>query len=437
MPRSKKKKIKLEKLEIPEIEEDFKPDKWQEEVLKYNGNLALRAGRQVGKSSIIAKKAVRSACENPNFKVLVIAAAQREASFIFEKIEGELMLFKDKGKNYFAEKPTQTRIKLINGSEIRSLPTGRTGYFIRGQTLDLLIGDEAAFIPDAVWTSVIPMIAVSRKTRGFGWIWVLSTPLGAEGFFYECFQDKDFKGWHISSENCPRIDEKLLKKEKARLSKNEYLQEWCGEFIDEISRFFPSEVLNKCYYQQEEEKINPRSKYFLGVDVARYGGDENAFVVSELTIDGKVRVIKCMTTERKALTETRDKVKQLNNIYSFNRIFIDDTGIGGGLTDMLIEIYKKKIIGLNNASRSIDANKRQKKILKHDLYSNALILMEKERIEIIYDEALDLSLRSIQFHYTEEEKLKISGKYDHLAEALVRACWGTKEKILKLWLQSF
>ena len=119
--RSKSYKRKKWNLDLSTIKIDTSTlDPWQKEVLKVKGNLSIRAGRQVGKSTIIAKAAVKFAMENKNVKVLVIAAAQRESSFIFEKMRGEIELLKE---NIQAEKPTMTKIVLKNGSEIHSLPT--------------------------------------------------------------------------------------------------------------------------------------------------------------------------------------------------------------------------------------------------------------------------------------------------------------------------
>lgn len=412
-------------------------DEWQKEALHSSGNLSIRAGRQVGKSTVISRKAVNFALENKNIKVLIIAAAQREASFLFEKVRCELETIQ---YNVFAEKPTMTKIVLKNGSEIHSLPTGRTGFLIRGQTIDLLIADEAAYIPELVWLSVIPMIAVSQKTRDFGWIWVISTPFGNSGFFADSFNNPSFKNFHISAEDCPRIPKDMLERERNRLSNNEFRQEWLGEFISSIDKFFPTELIKCCVENQDgsaspifsvrAENEVPRHKYWLGVDVARYGEDLNAFVVVEERENGKVRVVEALTTDRKALTQTRDKVIELNFKYSFNRIFIDDTGVGGGLTDMLVEKFKSKVIGINNKNRSDDD--RKKKILKEDLYSNALLLMEQNKLSIIPNLDLFRSLDGTKFEYTEEKNLRIFGKNQHLAEAFVRGCWGIKDKGLKL-----
>ena len=62
-------------------------DQWQKDVLEHEGNVVIRSGRQVGKSVVIAEKAVRFAVENSGTVTLVIAASQRQSGLLFEKIK--------------------------------------------------------------------------------------------------------------------------------------------------------------------------------------------------------------------------------------------------------------------------------------------------------------------------------------------------------------
>jgi len=60
--------------------------------------------------------------------------------------------------------------------------------------------------------------------------------------------------------------------------------------------------------------------------------------------------------------------------------------------------------------------------------------MERDHIDIISDLDLLRSLKSMTFEYTTNANLRIYGKYSHLSEAFVRACWCVKAKNLKLFL---
>jgi len=286
------------------------------------------------------------------------------------------------------------------------------------------------------------MLAVSQKLRKFGWTILLSTPSGKGGYYYNSFTDPDFKAFHISSENCSRIPKDFLRKEKARMTKAEYRQEYLGEFTDEWNQFFPTDLIKKSmtFISWEKEKdYNPNARYYLGVDIARYGGDENAFIICEMD-KNQLKIIKCQTTSRVSTTDTLGRIKHLDSIWNFNKIFIDDGGVGGSVTDVLIDSLGRKVMGLNNASKRLQIQGEEKKrgILKEDLYSNALMLLETGRLELISDLSLLRSLKSITYEYgdikTGYKNVKIYGDYAHLAEAMVRACWCIKERGLNLYV---
>lgn len=416
-------------------------DRWQEEVLAFDGNVALRTGRQVGKSVVVAEKVVRFALKNEGTVSLVIAASQRQSSLLFDKIRTTLELL---DVDCFAEVPTLTRIVLKNGSKIYSLPAGKTGHFIRGFTVDLLVADEAAYIPECVWLSVVPMIAVSRQTRGFGHIILLSTPFGKGGYFFNAFSDPDFKTWHVSSEDCPRIPKLLLAKERKRLSKAEYRQEWQGEFVEEWNQFFKGELIKRAmtFIEWSKSERVLGGAFYLGVDVARYGGDENAFVIVEMTGSSersRLKVVKCFVTDMVSTVDTIGRAVELDKEYNFKKIFVDDGGVGGAVTDVLEEKLGRRVVGLNNASKRVEVQGEEKKkgILKEDLYSNTLVLLENGHLELIADPLLMRSLKSITYEYGADGgsgRVKIFGDYSHLAEALVRACWCTRERGLDVYV---
>lgn len=419
----------------------FKWDKWQEDVLAHEGNITIRSGRQVGKSEVISAKAMKFALDHPGTTTLIIAASQRQSSLLFEKIRANFDALLDTGQNPYKEEPTLTKMLLTNGSKIYSLPAGRTGYFIRGFTIDLLIADEAAYIPEEVWKAVIPMIAVSRKLRNMGYLILLSTPFGKGGYFFDSFTDKEFRQFHVSSEDCKRIPKDFLAKEKARLTKAEYMQEYQGEFTDEWNQFFSTALIKSCmtfFEWSYKDDYNPAARYYLGVDIARYGGDENAFVVCEL-LNTDVKVTKVNTTTRITTTDTIGRIIELDRVFNFNKIFVDDSGVGGSVTDILIDKLGRKVMGLNNASKRISVQGEEKKqgIFKEDLYSNTLMLMETGKLKLINDLALLKSMKSITYEYGETKtsrKLKIFGDYSHITEALVRACWCLKERGLDIYI---
>ena len=417
---------------------EWKWDKWQNEVLEHNGNITIRSGRQVGKSEVIGAKGCKFAMENKGTTTLIIAASQRQSGLIFEKVKANVdRLCLEQNKDLYLEKPTLTKIYLTNGSKIHCLPAGRTGHFIRGFTIDLLIADEAAYIPETVWLSVTPMIAVSKKMRGMGWIILLSTPFGKGGYFYNSFTDKDFKAWHVSSEDCKRIPKDFLKKEKQRMTKEQYNQEYRGEFTEDWHQFFPTKLIKDSMTFIEWKKNKDYKKeanYYLGVDIARYGGDENAFVIIE-QLGTRLKAVKILTTDRVSTTDTTGRIKILDDEWKFAKVFIDSGGLGAAVFDQLKEAFGRRVLGLDNAKKGIisEGEEHRVKIMKEDYYSNTLMLLETKKLELISDLKLMRSMRSITFEYSAEKRLKLFGDYSHITEALIRACWCLKERGLKLY----
>lgn len=416
-------------------------DSWQKEILNTEGNIALRSGRQVGKSTIVSIKAAQYALTHKNKTILVIASVERQAQLLFEKILATVYEMDSKQICKGKDKPTKHKLKLKNKSSIHCLPTGLSGYGIRGYTVDLLIADEAAFIPEDVWVAVSPMLAATG-----GNMILLSTPFGKGGFFYDCFTDPTFTTFHISSEDCTRISEEYLIHQRERMSRLQYAQEFLGEFLDELRQLFSLHLIESCTDIIEwnwQKEYNPlKYSYFLGVDVARFGADESAFVIVEMRDKENLRCIHVETSEKTSTVETIGRIVALDEKWGFNKILIDDGGIGGAVLDKLLVTpnIKRKVIGLNNAKKSIDRDgdiERRKKLVKEELYTNLLKLMEYNHIHLIKDPKLKWSLMSIQFEYSDDGKLRIFGKYSHIVEGLIRAAWGEKTKGLNIFARSF
>ena len=413
---------------------NLKLDKWQEEVLATEGNICLRSGRQVGKSTVISIKAGEYATHNKNKVVLVVAAVERQAFHLFEMI---LYYLDSNYKSYICKgkkRPTKSKIQLNNGTIIYCLPTGMSGLGIRGYTVDLLIADEAAFIPEEVWTAVTPMLSTTFK-RG-GSIILLSTPFGRGGYYYECFKDPSFTNFHVSSEDCERHSKEFLEREKNRMTKVQYAQEYLGEFVDELMQFFPTEIIKKSMILTDID-LNKKGDNFLGVDVARMGGDETVLFSLKRLNKEYLEEIDLDISQNTMLPETVRRIKNSDKQYNYKRIYIDDGGLGVGVFDPLLEDdqTKRKVEAINNSSRSLtNDGTRKKKILKEDLYTNLLKIMEEGKIKIKENPDTFLSLKSIQYEYTDDKRLKIFGKYSHITEALVRAAWCLKNKTLNIYI---
>src|SRR5205814_2588268 len=94
---------------------------------------------------------------------------------------------------------TQTELELANRSRLVALP-GREGTIRSYSGVRLLILDEASRVPDDLYRSVRPMLAVSH-----GRLIALSTPFGQRGWFYqEWVGTGPWRRIHVPWTMCPR-----------------------------------------------------------------------------------------------------------------------------------------------------------------------------------------------------------------------------------------
>lgn len=426
-------------------------DEWQEKFLATKGDKLLCCGRQIGKSVICGMDAgVWAACHRDT-TVLMIAPTERQAFSLFEKTLDYLMKHNKglimRGK----DRPTKTKINLSNGVKIHCLPVGIAGLGIRFLTVGRLYADEASRIPEDVWTAVTPMLLTTGGDSVY-----LSTPAGGEGYFADAVENREdaFKSFTrftgITSESvirkrkiCVTWTEKQrekalnhLERERKRMSKRQYAQEYLGQIVEGLRQFFKDKLIRECMTLKRRDNILMNRKYYLGVDIARMGEDESTFEIIDATDRDRLEQVEHLITHHTLTTATTRLCLSLESKWHFKRLFVDDGGMGVGVFDGLLsdDRTKRKVIAINSSSRPLDKEgKKRKRTLKEDIYNNLLALMEQGRIKLLDDEEIFYSLKSVQFEYI-EKKLKIFGNYTHIAEGLVRAAWCSKDKHLNIWI---
>ena len=415
-------------------------DKWQKEIIEAEGNLCINSGRQVGKSTAVAIKAGEYAIKNPKKFILIVSVtedqSERFISIITQYIAEKFT------KKAFKRTPLKGKIELRNGSVIRCKPIGTTGFGVLGYTVDMLIADEAAFMPESVWNALTPMLL----TTG-GALIMISTPKISEGYFYNAYTKPElgFKTFHINSEEVADSRPEpykskmwsILNADKARMTKSEYARWYLAIFQDQFKQYYPEEVLE--HLNKIQRKPFEQGDYYIGVDIARYGGDETTFEIFRKLDNGSLIQIENIAKQDTSITWTTAKITELNKLYDFRRIYIDTGGLGAGVFDNLLEIdeVKRKVVDMNAAKKAVEygSDARVRRILKEDMHANLLRLMENNKVTILDDDKVLLSLRSVLYEIDENTKqMKIYGRYTHIAEGMVRGAWCAKENINKLWI---
>jgi hypothetical protein len=202
----------------------IEPDDWQTEVLASgHPRKILCCGRQTGKSTVAAVLAIHKALAQPGATVLVVAPGERQAKLLFSKAAS---LYRQAGLPLSAHSERRTGLELSNGSVIEALPAvERT---TRGYSVDLLIVDEAAAVPDLDYMGILPALIATQGEQV-----LLSTPRGKRGFFHELWHGGD--DWHrimIRSDETPRIRGEDLEVFKRTMPLQFFEQEFLCAWLD-------------------------------------------------------------------------------------------------------------------------------------------------------------------------------------------------------------
>lgn len=419
-------------------------DEWQKDYIETEAgqNCFLLTGRQCGKTTAMSIKAVElcmRAFKKGEF-VLIASITERQGYHLLAKSLAYAQARYGKEIKKGKDKPTKHKIEFKNGAGILSYPAGESGEGLRGFTIKKLMIDEGSRMSEEFFIAVTPQLSIIGGT-----IDIASTPCGKKGFFYQCSMDENFKKYYISAEKCPRHTQEYLDTEKKRLSKLAYAQEYLAIFTDELKRLFSDEIINKvCCVKKMDVKTNTEKNY-IGVDVAGLGKDETTYEVVGKNKDNKIYHLENIIEEKTYTTDIVRRIIFLEKKYNTKTIGIDDGGIGFGVFSGLLEndSTKRKTIALNNASRKTNSEgDKSKKLLKEEMYLRLLALMENDMIELLQDDALIESLKSIQYETVtgsnKETKSHIFGSYTHIAEGLIRAVWcASEDKTLNIIAYSF
>jgi phage terminase large subunit-like protein len=209
------------------------PDQWQADLLRSDARqMILLCSRQSGKSTVSSILAIHEAIYCPNSLILLLSPSLRQSQELFRKLQSVYNELDSPSLPQTTEE-SALRMELSNGSRIVALP-GKEATIRGFSGVNLLVIDEASRVPDELYQSVRPMLAVSG-----GRIVLLSTPFGKRGFFHSEWTDGD--GWRkvkITADQCPRIDRDWLERERKMIGDWWYLQEYFCEFVETNDQVF-------------------------------------------------------------------------------------------------------------------------------------------------------------------------------------------------------
>lgn len=271
----------------------------------------------------------------------------------------------------------------------------------------LVLLDEAPGIEPEIWTSVETLITGTNNK-----IVAIGNPTSPSGKFYEACKSPLWRKIEISSFDHPNV------KSGAIIIPGAVTKEWIEERQKEWGEDSPlwqAKVLGQ-FPDEGEDTLIPLSwaeacvglnlgtqgDKRLGVDVARYGSDMTVFCI----VLGQT-VLPLESVNKKDTNFTIGRVKVLNNQHGFNQVGIDDSGVGGGVTDGLKESHKN-IAAINFGESAIEDERFENR--KAELFWVLRETIRDKQISLPDDKELINQLCSIKYSYNRKGKIKIESK---------------------------
>lgn len=235
------------------------PDPWQVEAfLSRSPEIAMRVGRQSGKTSVLASRAVEE-LHKPGSLTLCIAPAERQAKIIAREIGLQL-----RKTDLHITRPTMTELEMSNDARVIALPS--TSDTIRGfPSVSLLIIDECAFLKsnddddekvrgETLIASILPAVTET------GQVIFSSTPAGKNNYFAKLFLDArpgdDVHRIVVKGTDIPRLAKKVERMRRI-LSPTKFRQEIEVEMLADGQAYFDLDMIENAT-NEKERAVWPR-----------------------------------------------------------------------------------------------------------------------------------------------------------------------------------
>lgn len=409
----------------------FEPDEWQMAALMdlaENPKVAIKSGQGVGKTGLEAVALLWFLCCHPYPRIVATAPTKQQ---LHDVLWSEVSKWMSKSP-LLSEilKWTKTYIYMV-GNEKRWFAVARTATKpenMQGFHEDnmLFIVDEASGVADPIMEAILGTLSGENNK-----LLMCGNPTRTSGTFYDAFHaDRTlYKNHTVSSADSPRTNKQNIKSliRKYGRDSNVVLVRVFGKFPEqEDDVFIILAIIEQCgskIYNLPEDKGMPFIVF--GVDVARFGDDETVIyrnVKGKLNLAVHRRGQNLMATVGDIVAQYRKVVREFPEYNGRIYVNIDDTGLGGGVTDRLREVKREQklhrlfVIPINAAEKIETDTKEGKEAAEH--YNNLTThmwavlrdLLEDKQVEIEDDADTFAQLSARKYFMASNGKLELESK---------------------------
>jgi DNA or RNA helicases of superfamily II len=410
---------------------DFDPDDWQRAAmmdLASNPRVSVRSGQGVGKTAFEAAIVIWFLTCRPSPKVICTAPTRQQ---LHDVLWAEVAKWLERSKVKNLLKWTKTKIYMI-GHEERWFATARTATRPENmagfhEDYMLFVVDEASGVADPIMETILGTLTGPENK-----LLMCGNPTRTAGVFYDSHnRDRSrFKVHKVDSRDSKRTSRDNIQMliDKYGAESDVVRVRVYGEFPKAESDAFIALEIVELAAGATVEPVG--DTLHLGVDVARFGDDETTIAprigmkVFDLRVYNKQDT---MATAGRVIAAGKEMLRsftQLRNVV----ITVDDSGVGGGVTDRLNEVileerlYDWRVIPINNGSRPTDDEEEHyenrgteawaviRDVLQ-DCFSKHL-QGEPISVELPNDERLITQLSQRKYRMTSKGKIALERKED-------------------------
>lgn len=318
------------------------PDPWQAEALRAvdaGENPAIRSGHGVGKTTLLAWIVIQTLACYPFAKVPCTAPTQHQ---LRDLLWAEIAYWLNRSVLKDVLKWTATGLSMVGYPEAwfaaaraSTRPENLAGF--HAPKLRYIV-DEASGVDD----QIMAVVDGALTTAGAQCI-MAGNPTRVSGYFYDAFHRAraDWHCIHISSADSPRVSAEYPERMARKWGRDTdiYRVRVLGDFPSGESDAFISLALVEQAVARWHD-ARPDGPCEIGVDVARYGDDETVICIRR---GGYVEPLEAH--RQWSIPQTAGRVIELMRVLKPRAVKIDDTGLGGGVTDLVKEAVAQ--YGLN------------------------------------------------------------------------------------------
>lgn len=410
----------------------FDPDEWQSNVsldLAESPRVSVRSGQGVGKTCLEANLIIWFLSCFENARVVATAPTAQQLSDV---LWSEVRKWIDKSelastllvwtKTHVAMRGCESRWFAV--AKTASKPENMQGFHEDNM---LFIIDEASGVSDEVLEPVFGTLTGANNK-----LLMCGNPTRTTGAFYDS-HNRDralYKCHKVNSLYSKRTNkqsiETLIRKygEDSNVVKVRVL----GDFpTQEDDVFIPLPLIEQTINNEIDTETSI-DKIAIGVDVARYGDDET-IIATDTGGEIKIPVIRhgqnLMATVGDIVIQYRKLIKDYPQYKGVITCNIDDTGLGGGVTDRLEEVKAEEklrrleIVPVNFGKKPPqDGSEDHYGDIATYMWATVKDRMEKREISIPNDEELVAQLSVRKYSITSNGKIQLESKKEMKARGI-------------------